>query len=138
MIKTFKQYAKRRFLEDDGSSVGPSLGGNSNMMGGNTSDARAAFKDLAPAIENSLSGSMGARVLTAMMNTIVSDPVVPEQVKQEIRTKVQEKWSHIVDLSNSPVGQGPGLGNQPSNMAGTDPSMSNIIVPPAADNRGVV
>lgn len=163
MIKTFGQYAKMRgynaprnhtrewFTENQnegpGAGVGPSIGNvASHDMGtldGNTGngDVRNAFKDLYSELESSLGGPTGSNVLNAMVNTVMGDPQVPERVKQVIRQKVEERWSHVVDLSDSPPGQGPGLGNIPGGptppQGKPDPSLNNVVVPNTADAMGI-
>lgn len=129
MFKTFGDYARLR-EDDEGSSVGPSLGTHRHRGG----DAHAAFKDLLTPLEAVLTGP----VLSAVVNAVMGAPNVPERAKQEIRNKVQSHWSHVVDLSDSPPGQGPGLGNSPGFGANSsfDPSMSNVVVPPQSDQRG--
>ncbi len=132
LMTSFYKYAERRLLEDDDSTgVGPSLG---NQGGGEVSDAKNAFHDLIPALTNGLSGPTGAQVLTSMINAIMKDGMVPQRVKQEINQKVQSRWSHLIDLSDSPPGEGPGVGNMPAGQP--DSSMNNVIVPPMADRSG--
>jgi hypothetical protein len=141
LIKTFTQYAKirdRQLREDDsgpGSGVGPSLG--SNAISGNASDAAAAFKDLSSSIETGMMGPNGTEVLNAVIGSIMGNPTVPQGVKSEINQKVKEKWSHIVDLSASPPGQGPGLGNQPGDPPPPPkirPDLANVVAMNPADS----
>lgn len=131
-----------RYVEELGSGVSAPIGNGQDMTQpmGNANDLRLAFKDLSSSLEDGLSGPTGPNVLNAIVNAVMADPQVPSAVKQSIRRKVEERWSHVVDLSNSPPGQGPGLGNISGNMPNQprpDPSMNNVIVPNPSDSMGI-
>lgn len=136
MIKTFGQYVKLR--EDLDGSIG-NTDNQSAEPTGTAGDLGAAFKDLTSSLANGLTGPSGPKVLNAMVNSVMGDPQVPDRVKQEIRQKVAQRWSHVVDLNDSPDGQGPGLGNISGNTtrkAPYDPSMSNVVIANPSDSLG--
>lgn len=122
-----------------GSGLNPSVGGDASPSG-TSGDIGAAFRDLSSSLSNALTGPSGPQVLNAIVNAVMGDPQVPARVKQEIKHKVASRWSHVVDLSDSPAGQGPGLGNIPGNThrpQHQDRSMNNVVMPNPSDNLGI-
>jgi hypothetical protein len=141
LIKTFGQYVRLREDMNDNSGVSAPIGNGAGQIAPYSSRLQMAFKDLSASISSALNGPTGSQILNAIVNAVMSDPQVPNGVKQEIRQKVSTRWTHLIDLSNSPPGQGPGLGNVPGNVpTGRPPdlSMNNMIVPNAGDTGGTI
>lgn len=108
MIKTFSEYRLRR---EDAGSIGPGLGDVNGMAGpvgrddaSNPGDAAKAFQDLSVVFEKATSGQNGKSVLQGMVNSILNNREVPDEIKREIRSKVQERWSNVVSLDSEQSG----------------------------------
>lgn len=106
-----------------GQGVGPGLGNvdgqpsHQGEGGGDpSSDARSAFRDLSPVVERALTGPSGKAILSEIVMGILNNEQVPDAIKQELKSKVGQKWAGMIDLNQggAPEGAGsPQMGHTP-------------------------
>ena len=128
-MESFEYFLQRKIKEDDQSGVAPGLGQIDGMPDPSADspspgdDAKGAFRDLLPSIQSAVAGPSGRAIISAVVQSIMSDPQVPDRVKTDIQSRVSAKWSHLIDMGSKPVnnngGQNSGMssGNTASPIA---------------------
>jgi hypothetical protein len=143
-MRSFLKYVEYRQLREMDENPSPGLGdlsgpkefGQDPMTKG-SGESKEAFEDLQSSVAHAVSGPSGKKILTAMVSAIMNDPQVEDRIKNEIKGKVQSRWSNVIDLSSmggSEAGLNSGGADSKNAAMGMDPAAgSNAVKPSAAD-----